>query len=336
MKIAIVTFHDANNYGAVLQCHALAKTLNSLGHEVELADLPLHGKASNFRAGLRAKVLASAFSHFRVNFLPKVSKSDDGIDTYVFGSDQIWNVQITKEHYHLYFGAEVSPEIMKVAYAASYGLATWDFPEYTNNVKSYLGSFKAIGVRESTAVDICKDVFDVTSQKVVDPTLLLTDYSHLFTPRKKVGSLVCYIFGKTPEKMQQIRRLGTASSLKPILLSDLRVRKGIKSVPFPTVSKWLSYIEASEFVLTDSFHCMVFSILFKKNFIAIPAVPERAGRMKSLLNDLGLESRFFNSLEEALQSNVVSENIDFDKVAERIGTLREDSLVFLKKSLENN
>ena len=335
MKIGIVTFHDANNYGAVLQCHALAQTLESFGHSVHLADLPLHNKANNFRARLRNKVLSRAFSHFRTYFLPPIAVDNTNNDAYVFGSDQVWNPQITKKNYHLYFGTWVQPQSMKIAYAASFGLSTWDFPQYNDVVKTQLETYKAIGVRESSGVEICKDTFGVQSQQVVDPTLLLTDYSHLFTKRKKINALVCYVFGKDQDKMEHIRNIGNKCNLKPVLLNDMRFRKGIKSVPFPTVATWLSYIESSEFVITDSFHCMVFSILFKKNFVAIPAIPERAGRMKSLLNELGLSSRFFNSIKDAFESEIILEDIDYVEVEEKIIKLRKDSLTFLKNALES-
>ncbi|WP_441003637.1 polysaccharide pyruvyl transferase family protein [Pseudocolwellia agarivorans] len=334
MKVGIVTFHEANNYGAVLQCHALAEILKKLNHNVELIDLPLHDKIKGLKAQLRDKFISRAFTHFKLNFLPNISVNNDQNEVCVFGSDQVWNPQITKNHHLLYFGSWVKPEVSKIAYAASFGLSTWDFPEYNEGVKAQLESFKALGVREVSGVEICKGTFDVESQQVVDPTLLLTDYSHLFTKRKKTNSLVCYIFGKEEDKMDNIRKIGNKRNLQPVLLNDMRLRKGIKSVPFPTVAKWLSYIEASEFVITDSFHCMVFSILFKKNFIAIPAIPARAGRMKSLLNDLGLESRFFNSINDVPSSDVILENIDYQEVNEKIKTLRENSLLFLKKALE--
>jgi hypothetical protein len=336
MKIGIITFHEANNYGAVLQCYALAETLKSLNHQVELADLPLHCKASNLRARLRNKVLSSSFSHFKSAFLPVVSKDNNQNDCLVFGSDQVWNPQITKDNYHLYFGSWVKPEALKIAYAASFGLSTWDFPQYTETVKQELNKFNAVGVRESAGVTMCSDIFNVHSEQVVDPTLLLTDYRQVFSKRKKTNSLVCYIFGKDQEKLQKIRQIGSKCNLKPILLNDMRFRKGIKSVPFPKVATWLSYIEASEFVLTDSFHCMVFSILFNKKFIAIPAIPERAGRMKSLLSDLGLASRFFNTIDESYQSDIILEDIDYEKVNERVKSLRGQSLDFLKTALENN
>jgi hypothetical protein len=336
MKVGIVTFHKANNYGAVLQCYALAETLKKMNHHVELIDLPLHGKIKGFRAQLRDKFISRAFLHFKTNLLPLESIDKDNNDVFVFGSDQVWNPQITKENHLLYFGSWVKPEAKKIAYAASFGLSTWDFPKYTQGVSEQLGSFKSLGVREATGVDICKQDFNLDSEKVVDPTLLLnfTDYSRLFKKKPKNGSLACYIFLKDENKMEPIRQMGVNCKLQPILLNDFRLRKGIKSVPFPTVANWLSHIEASDFVLTDSFHCMVFAILFKKNFIAMPAIPSRAGRMKSLLADLGLASRFFEDINDVNQSPILLENIDYQKVDEKIKLLRESSLTFLQKALK--
>jgi len=333
MILGIVTFHTANNYGAVLQCYALAETLKDLGHKVKLIDLPLHKAPPSLRARLRLKLIARAFSEFRQKFLPESVNPETILDRYYFGSDQIWNPQITGENYALFFGSFVPKDKPKIAYAASFGLATWSFPEYSNDVTELLTSFKALGVRESSAVTICENQFNVRAAQVLDPTLLKTDYSSTYKKRKPEDSLVCYIFGKEEKKIQQIRRIAKKCRLRAVLLNDFRIRKQIKSVPFPTVSTWLSYIESSEFVLTDSFHCMVFAIIFKKNFIAIPAIPERAGRMISLLESLGLTERFFNSIEDAEKSDVILKNIDYKVVNKKISVLRDDSIRFLKESL---
>ncbi len=333
MKAGIITFHSADNYGAVLQCYALTKTLRKLGCTVELIDLPLHEKSNRIRPLLRGKFISVAFAHFRKNFLPITTRRSSEQDIYVFGSDQIWNPQITKSNFDLFFGSWVNNNVPKIAYAASFGLSAWDYPLYTSAVKKQLKSFKTIGVRESTGVDICEKVFNVKCEKVLDPTLLIKDYDNIFEKRKTSDFLVCYIFDKGELKMKQIRNIGMKCNLKPVILNDFRVRHKIKSVPFPSVSKWLSYIESSEFVLTDSFHCMVFAIIFKKNFIAIPAQPERAGRMLSLLKDLGLESRFFQDINDVHISNTIFEDIDYLKVDEKLERLRSDSLVFLKNSV---
>jgi len=335
IRIGIVTFHTANNYGAVLQCYALAETLKELGHQVELVDLPLHKAPNTLRERLRIKLLDKAFSEFRRKFLPKTVSQATILDSYYFGSDQVWNPQITAENYELFFGSFVPKDKPKVAYAASFGLSTWKFPEYTNTVTELLASFKALGVRESSAVDICKNEFNVGATQVVDPTLLGTDYTHTFRKRNATNSLVCYIFGKDDNKMKSLRNIATKLKLNAVLINDFRIRKQIKSIPFPSVATWLSHLEASQFVITDSFHCMVFAIIFKKNFIAIPAILERADRMVSLLVGLGLKERFFLNIEDVAESDIILKNIDFEVVDKKIYALRESSLLFLQQSLAN-
>jgi len=334
MSVGIITFHSANNYGAVLQCYALSEVLKRSGYEgVSLIDLPIRDVSRGWRSTLRAKLLDNSFSDFRRDHLPAVVDRSVKKSIYVFGSDQVWNPQITKNNTPLFFGAWADEAVPKVAYAASFGLASWEFPVFTGMAQELLDTYQAVGVRESSGVDICREEFSVEAEKVVDPTLLLTDYSPVFKRRKASESLACYIFGKNEGNLKELKVIASSRGLKPVLLNDFRWRRGVKSVPFPTVSNWLSYVESSKMVLTDSFHCMVFSIIFRKDFIAIPAIPERAGRMLSLLEDLGLESRFFSDISEVNSSGVLENPVDFDEVHHRLEALRGKSLSFLEGAL---
>lgn len=333
MEIGIITFHNANNYGAVLQCYALAEVLKNKGNSVELINVPSHGKSVNMRSLIRTKVASTAFLPFRKNFLPNSVDFKHRKQLYIFGSDQVWNPQITKSNYPFYFGSWIEADTPKIAYAASFGISSWAYPEYTKDVKKYLENFSSIGIRETSGKQIAKEVFGIDSQKVLDPTLLLTKYDNLFKVRKSSKTLVCYIFGKSEMKVNEIREIAQKTSLSAVLLNDLRFRKNIKSVPFPTVSKWLSHLHSSELILTDSFHCMVFAIIFNKNFVAIPAIPERVDRMLSLLNDLGLRDRFFNDISEICDSKILLADINFTEVNAKIVVLRNESINFLENSL---
>jgi hypothetical protein len=334
MEIGIITFHNASNYGAVLQCYALSEILIQKGYNVELINLPLHKKAKGIRPKIKKKVASIAFKTFRNNSLPKSIGLEKQKDLYFFGSDQIWNLDITKSNFRLYFGSWVKKDIPKIAYAASFGNSKWKETEYSNEVKTLLNSFSSIGVRESSGVAICKEEFGIKSNKVLDPTMILNAYDGVFKKRNIKNAMVCYIFGKDQYKIDEIRKIANNKCLNPVLLNDMRLRKQIKSIPFPSVSKWLSYLNTSELIITDSFHCMVFAILFKKNFIAIPAIPERVDRMLSLLGDLGLESRFFKNIKEVSKSKILDENIDYKMVDDKLEKLRKESFSFIEKSLK--
>ena len=338
MKVGIVTFYTANNYGAVLQCYALASFLKSENYDVHLANIVLPEKATSLRAKLRNKLIYMlAFQEFRDNYLPSVCSDLSSLDTFVFGSDQIWNLDITKESYESFMGASLTKDKNKVAYAASFGVSEWKFSDKTDRAKRLLNDFSAMGIREGSGVEICRDVFELKSTQVVDPTLLIDkkSYSKIFTPRNLNNRMVCYVFNKGKKQINNLRTIGSDLSLKPVVLNDVRIRRGIDSVPYPSVSKWLSYIEAADFVVTDSFHCMVFSILFEKEFIAIPAIKARAGRMTSLLKTLGLEGRFFDSLDDALKFGRFRNKIDYSAVNDRIDKMRRSSQQFLTGALED-
>ncbi|UMB60796.1 polysaccharide pyruvyl transferase family protein [Lutibacter sp. A80] len=334
MEIGIITFHNVNNYGAVLQCYALSEILKNKGYKVELINLPLHSKSKKIRAIVSGKLSSAAFKSFRINFLPNTVESDNLKDLYIFGSDQIWNLDITKSNFKLYFGSWIKKEVPKIAYAASFGNSKWNNQDNKEDVKKLLNSFSSIGIRESSGVKICEKEFSIKCDKVLDPTFLLNNYDFLLKKINLSKLMVCYIFGKDELKINELKKIANKKNLKPVLLSDVRLRKDIKSIPFPTVSKWLSYLNTSELILTDSFHCMVFAILFKKNFIAIPAIPDRVDRMVSLLSDLGLKSRFFKNIQEVFNSEVLEEDIDYKLVDEKLEKLKVESFNFLEKSLK--
>ncbi|MGX9418450.1 polysaccharide pyruvyl transferase family protein [Vibrio sp. WJH972] len=336
MKLGIVTFFNANNYGAVLQCYALASQLKIFGHEVYLADITLTEKMGGLRAKLRNLAVSKlAFFKFREQELPSLSNDIAKIDAFIFGSDQIWNIDITKNEFEKFMGSTLGDK-QRIAYAASFGVSDWNFSEQTQRSKQLLSHFKTIGIREKSGVDILQEKFALESTQVIDPTLLIEPsyYYKLFKKRTLDQRMACYVFNKDKLQISNIKKVGSKLGLKPVILNDVRIRKGIDSIPYPNVSKWLSYIDASEFVITDSFHCMVFSILFKKNFIAIPAIEARAGRMTSLLAELGLSNRYYRNLDDALSSDQVFEKIDYSKVDLNLNKLRALSLQFLTDSLD--
>jgi len=334
MKAGIVTFHTANNYGAVLQCYALSEVLKMNGLDVGLVELPLHGRPETLRGKIRDYLSSRAFKKFRKTRLPPVVDYIDLNGPCFFGSDQVWNLDITREYYDLYMGANTPPGLKKIAYAASFGGATWSHHSKTERCSMLLSQFYRLGIREASGVEICKTIFRVEATQVLDPTLLLTDYSQLFKKKQLKQTMACYIYVKDSDAITKLRSIAQKRSISPVLLNDFRFRPGIRSVPFPTVSEWLSRIEASNLVVTDSFHCMVFAILFQKDFIVVPAIRSRVDRMVSLLTELNLRHRFFDSLELALNSDVLEQTIDYNPVLSKLEALREKSIDFIKHSLE--
>ncbi len=334
-KISIITFFRANNYGAVLQCYCLQEYLKSIGYNVTLLNAPSEEKSLSFRAKFREKLVSIPFIKFRNKFLSDIDPLPNS-DIYVFGSDQIWNIDITRDNALFYFGSTIPPHATKIAYAASFGVSHWENnSDISSSVRNLLSRFKSIGVRESSGLEICKNVFNVDSEQVLDPTFLLKSLPNLVKNKNLNKVMTCYLFNKEKEEISNIRYIANKLKLKTYILNDVRFRKDIKSIPYPSVSNWLSTIYSSDLIITDSFHCMVFAIKAKKNFFAIPAIKARSGRMTSLLKSLGLSHRYFDSLDDILISDELEKSIFYNEVEIKLNYLENKSKYFIENSLKS-
>lgn len=261
-------------------------------------------------------------------------------DAIIVGSDQIWRPQyfFSKiENAYLDFAKEW--EIKRIAYAASFGTEEWEYSdEQTSNCAALLKKFNAVSVRESSAVKLCEEKFGVKTQHVLDPTLLLNkeDYIKLFestkTPRSE-GNLFCYILDKGKETNSIIDGISKDKVLSPFYVNS---RYEEPNAPLEEriqqpVEKWLRAFHDAEFVITDSFHACVFSIIFNKPFIVYGNKERGMARFESLLNMFGLEDRLVSSLNET--KTAIEKPIDWDRVNNIHKRLKEESLFFLKKNL---
>lgn len=261
-------------------------------------------------------------------------------DAIIVGSDQIWRPQyfFSKiENAYLDFAKEW--DIKRIAYAASFGTEEWEYSDkQTSNCAALLKKFNAVSVRESSAVKLCEEKFGVKTQHVLDPTLLLDkeDYIKLFestkTPRSE-GNLFCYILDKGKEISSIIDEISKDKVLSPFYVNS---RYEEPNAPLEEriqqpVEKWLRAFHDAEFIITDSFHACVFSIIFNKPFIVYGNKERGFARFESLLNMFGLEDRLVSSLNET--KTVLKKQIDWDRVNNIHKRLKEESLFFLKKNL---
>jgi hypothetical protein len=230
-------------------------------------------------------------------------------------------------------------EVKRVAYAASFGIDSWDYTESeTSQIKQLVQQFDAISVREDSGVDLCQKYLGVHAEHVVDPTMLLdkADYVRLIeaanVPKSK-GNLFEYVLDASAEKTEFINRVAADRGLTPFSVHNPNVENG--DVPAemrvqPPVEQWLRAFLDAEFVVTDSFHACVFSIIFGKPFIAVGNAQRGNARFNSLLKMFGLEHHLIATAKE------YSPDADFslgEDVAHRLGELRAPGYQFLKKSL---
>ncbi len=297
---------------------------------------------------------------FRDNYFPNLSKliTDDkgmqelnsmGFDAYIVGSDQCWRPRYSPgiRNYFLDFAINDN-HVKRVAYAASFGVSHWEFTdEDTLASKELLQKFDAISVREDSAIDLIKNNLGRTdAQHVLDPTMLLSPHQYKeIVEKEKIapspGNLKVYVLDKTPEKDNLVEMLENKLQLKSFevlpakrLNEEKVTSSNINDFVFPNPAAWLRGFQDAKFVITDSFHGTVFSILHNIPFIAIGNVARGMSRFQSLLKMFGLEDRLITDINSVNIDNFAEKEIDWVRVNEVLEKERDKAKDFLNKNLK--
>ena len=256
-------------------------------------------------------------------------------DIFILGSDQVWNKDITAELKYSFFFDFLKDNKFRFSYASSFGMNVWDFnKEETVVVKKLLNKFTSVGVRESTAIKLLKDNCNLDSTLVVDPTLLISDYSKI-TGRinQKSNKMICFKFTKDEGFYPFLREFKKENRFSVSIMAKTLPTRGFINIPLPSIKTWIKSIAQSEIVFTDSYHVLIFSIIFERQFIILPANMKNFNRLSELLTDLELSDRIFYSYKEVLDNDRWKNKIDFIKVKRLLTVKRNDSLSFLKGEL---
>ncbi|SKC33052.1 Polysaccharide pyruvyl transferase [Photobacterium piscicola] len=360
-KIGILNFHYSNNnYGAVLQACAIQEVVRSYGYDVENINyIPLEQKKTfkNYLGdilricGLRKTEARKNVKHngkfqsFRDKFLSTSSLCQTDVElsdlslkyTHVLvGSDQVFRPAMTRHNATKYF-LDFCPRAIKISYAASFGTDKWENNVYTKDARLFtrlLSGFSAVSVREDSGVTICNEVFEVEAHHVLDPTLLVgADYfREMFKFRSSDSKLKLVSYYKLDiddDFLQVISRLTVDRKSESKNIYHEKNSQGEEE--YHSVEEWLQLISSSDLVVTDSFHCVCFSILFNIDFVCI-ANPERGiARLSSLLEMLGLSDRL--CVKPDLIDSISKKNIDWCVVEQKLSDERKKSINFLSKSL---
>lgn len=262
-------------------------------------------------------------------------------DAYICGSDQIWSpfIMPIKKEYYLPF---VSRE-KKIAYAPSFGVS--NLPEYHKRaIRKYIDDFQYLSVREKQAISIVEDLCGKKPSYVCDPTMLLSpDEWNLFLDKyscnmERVSDayVLVYCLSNLDDKMAGV--VNEACGGESIFLQPKR-----ENCPYQNgisddigVFDFLELIKNAKYVITDSFHGTVFSILFRKQFVVIPRnnteKTKQASRIESLLDVMGIKQRYWHR-EVSLES-LLHDNIDYERVFFYLDKYRSKSQSFLRNALE--
>jgi hypothetical protein len=273
---------------------------------------------------------------------------DEGFDAYIVGSDQCWRPRYSPNirNYFLDFAREQS-NVKKLAYAASFGVDEWEFDEMDTVIcRDLLSHFDAISVREETGIAlVARYLGRQDAIHLIDPTMLLTadQYLAIIHQENTVppdGNLFLYLLDKTDHKDQFVQEVANKMGLiqydsmpkKRLGLDDVN-NFNAKDFAYISPVQWLRGIQEASFVITDSFHGTVFSILFNVPFIAVGNRDRGIARFSSLLKMFRLEDRLLSDLSGNAVRRANFTDIDWFDVNRILERERSKAINFLKSNL---
>ena len=351
MKIGILTFHRAHNYGAVLQCYALQEVLKSMGHDVQVIDyrqpfIERQTKRINYlwlfkkicfpwkippflkqsKANWEIEKTFQCFRQKHFNLTEKCNSRNIPVDfdVYVIGSDQLWSKCGGKELDSIYSG-NFEPVGRKYTYAISSSV------EYLKNVspiklRDILQRFSGLSFREKNVCEYVEANFSHKTTCCLDPTLL-TD-SSMWTPmiRKRDWSKRSYLL------LYQVRPFEESYDYLYQKALIYAKERNLDLIDFTktsfSVEDFVSAHKYAAVVFTTSFHSTVFSLLFERPFYAFTHGTAGDDRYVSLLKSVGLEQHVLSIKEE-----VKSEPGAINNINERLDGLRASSYAYLEQTI---
>jgi hypothetical protein len=339
------------NYGSILTYYALYCVLHDMGYEVMMLEKPEFLWSSRYT---QPDTIARRFICPRCNVGRRRENTQDWrvqseqCDTFLIGSDVVWNYEICGRHSGSFFFLDFVPDNKKkLAYAASFG-GSYNAPEWMHRQnRHYLQQFDGVSVREEAAVQICSKSFGIEAAKVLDPVFLCR--SEWFTQAAADSSLalperyvMSYILGANQVKSSFIRQAvgllhcEMRNVVNPNNETAHEERLKLPIVRTPSVEDWLRLIQNCTLFIGDSFHGLCFSILFRRRFVIF--VQRDVGgrdRFTNLLKLCGLEDRLFYADEDVSERlHLLEEDIDYDAVEERLRPYREESLTWLRTYMQ--
>lgn len=373
MKIAILTQPLHTNYGGNLQNFALQKVLKDMGHQPVTIDrhkpIPLsaklklgyfkrllyfflgRGKKPIFKAYFSAEYKAEVhheINHFIKTHITKTPRlysdarvhqvfAKEQFDAVIVGSDQCWRPMYSPSIYTYYLDfLQKNKKLKKISYAASFGTDEWEYTtEQTTKCKELLEQFNLVTVREKSAVNIVKEKFNKEAQFVLDPTLLLSkkDYEQLFNTQNlpSYKGIYTYILDKNDWKCQVVETVKNKLGLEQY--SNQHDAHNVGQEKIPSIESWIKGFADADFVITDSFHGTIFSIIFNKPFISLVNVSRGVSRFESILDELGLMQRLVGDYDQQEIEALVQAAISYGGVNQKLNTLRSQSNELLAKAL---
>lgn len=363
MRIGILTFHCACNYGAVLQCYALQRFLVQSGHDAVVVDYRPAAVADGYRwfdirrfwGRTPARFIQKSMSEIKVignrrrrykafgDFIKASIPLTDHIrgcdempalagefDMLVVGSDQVWNRRITGGTDKIYWGDFERPSSTRmVSYAAS--MEDGMDSDVVAAVQRFLPGFDAVSVREEgLRLALSALIPEVKVDVVADPVLLLDKEGWNDLASERIVNepyLLFYQVRQSALAYFTARQLAERKGLKLICLSAKVELDNSEEVACASPADFVSLFRYASFVVTTSFHGTAFSVIYGKEFVCIDVSDGKGSRQKNLLDKLGLGNRI---VQDVLHAEELP-SINAENLKSKLEEYRNDSIDYLKR-----
>lgn len=352
--VGIVGLAVGANYGSVLTYYSLYKAIEACGKSVLMvskigasANDPEMKNTHAVRFARENYNLSDVYSTETVGELNKI------VDTFVIGSDQVWNYGVSRNFGKAFYLDFAEDKKRKLSYAASFGHAKDFAPEQeVTLISDLMKRFQAISVREDSGVSLARDVYGVPATQVADPIFLTSAQDYISLASRSTRDLsqpyvLAYILDPTPEKKAAIEhvanKLGVGIRVMldgvPHLFEGNNRLMNLEAFTEDNVDAYyfLKLFANASYVITDSFHGTAFSLRFGKDFAAIGNKRRGMARFDSILQLINDRSHFTMDA-----SNIVKDDarflkpLDYEYINEALDHHVLDSKKWLKTALESS
>lgn len=365
MKVKIVTLHRVYNYGSVLQAYATQKVFEKHNLDVQIIDYitPQRTKkrifftpsSSGEKKGMRLwvyrigkigslilkEVTFGTFIKKNLNLTKKyitasdLEKDTPQADIYVTGSDQTWNSKYNEGIDRGFFLDFLPENSKRIAFVSSFGKNKLDDSE-KEKTREYLSKYNLISVREDQAAKIIENLGFNRPTQLIDPTLLLTKKEWLTLASKRLIKerylILMLLYNEDNHATEYARKIADDRGLKLVKISwEMKKPKLVDILmTHRQPSDFLSLFYYADYVVTNSFHGLAFSINLEKQFIIVPR-NEFNSRIESLLRLVGLEDRLISSEEMLFK---YADRIDYKKINHVLNCERKKADKFINEICE--
>ena len=341
MKVAVLALPFDWNYGGILQKYALQVFLKQRGHDVWSIQRIVYKPdlIKKIKIKIKKTFLSESFKveNFVNQYVQKTEVIDSpnkyklldkyNFDAYIVGSDQVWRFKYTEEHKKEYFLDFVSDKnAKKIAFAASFGIGYWDADESdTKEISKLIFNFDGVSVREKSGIDLCNKYLGYNKAIFLyDPTLLHSAdfYRKLYTGDEvdNSGKIGVYFLDYNEHKDRLVLEFEKQTKKRSFVIGQQK-RKNYTF--YPTVEQWLKDFDTADYIITDSFHGIAFSMMLNTEPIVCRERYE-GQRISGFLSLIGEEHRYIKSYTDTdTDIDIPNKPVNFTRVNEILAAERK-------------